>query len=71
MVWLALECLASRTWAMRSAKLTCYPRVVEPAHDALCKEESKGTECSGTIYRADWSPRGAPYALTLRKGRRG
>ena len=28
-----------------SSKLTCYPRVVGPAHDAVCNlEEQKGTE---------------------------
>ena len=34
----------------------------------LCaKWKAKGTECSGTIYRADLSPRAGPCALTLRK----
>jgi hypothetical protein len=28
---------------------------------------AKGTECSGTIYRADLSPRAGTCALTLRK----
>lgn len=44
---------------------------VGAAHDAVCKVESEGTECSGTIYRTDCRPRGVPCALTLRKFIRG
>ena len=39
--WAVAKCLTSRTWTLRSSKLACYPRVVAPAHDALCKVESE------------------------------
>jgi hypothetical protein len=33
-----------------SSKLTCYPRVVGPAHDAVCNLEEQRDGVSGTIY---------------------
>src|SRR5471032_2448570 len=55
-----------------SSKLTCYPRVVGPAPDAVCKlEEQRGRSERHHLQNGKFRPKGVTVRAPLRRSFRG